>query len=72
MSGSILAAVITPIVVMPVLAGWLALLYYVGEHPLWPHQIEPGGYQLDQAAPQELPGQPPDHPQPGVPGTLLH
>jgi hypothetical protein len=72
MSGSILAAVITPIVVMPILAGWLALLFYVGGHPLWPHQIRPGGYQLDQAAPQELPDQTPGHTQPGVPRTLLH
>jgi hypothetical protein len=56
MSGSILAAIITPIVVMPVLAGWLALLFYVGEHPLWPDQIQPRGYQLDQAAPPGLEG----------------
>ena len=61
MSGSILAAIITPIVVMPVLAGWLAVLFYVGEHPLWPDQVQPRGYQLDQAAPPEVTGhtQPP-------------
>jgi hypothetical protein len=61
MSGSILAAVITPIVVMPILAGWLAVLFYVGNHPLWSNQTQPQGYQLDQAAPPELPGQRPGH-----------
>jgi hypothetical protein len=71
-SGSILAAIITPIVTMPVLAGWLALLFYVGEHPLWPDQVQPRGYQLDQAAPAQLPGQSPGHTQPGVPRTQPH
>ena len=68
MSGSILAAIITPIVVMPVLAGWLAVLFYVGEHPLWPDQIQPRGYQLDQAAPPGLPA----HDQPGGGQPLSH
>ena len=61
MSGSILAAIITPIVVMPVLAGWLAVLFYVGDHPLWRDHTQPRGYQLDQAAAPELPGQAPGH-----------
>jgi hypothetical protein len=59
MTGSILAVIIPPIVVIPILGGWLALLFYVGEHPLWREQTQPRGYQLDQAAPPELPGQPP-------------
>jgi len=67
MSGSILAAIITPIVVMPVLAGWLALLYHVGEHPLWRDQAQARAYQLEQAAP---PGVGPT--QQGIPRTLPH
>ena len=65
MSGSILAAIITPIVIMPVLGGWLAVLYHVGEHPLWRDQAR--AYQLEQAAP---PGVGPA--QPGIPRTLPH
>jgi len=72
MSGSVLAAVIVPIVVMPVLAGWLAVLYYVGDHPLWRQGSQPRGYQLGQAAPPELPGDSPGQAQPVVSRLLPH
>lgn len=35
MSGSSQAAIFIPIVVMPVLAVWLALVFYANSHPGW-------------------------------------
>jgi hypothetical protein len=61
MSGSILAAILTPVVIMPILGGWLAVLFYVGNHPLWRSQTQSGARQLGESAQPELPGQPSGH-----------
>jgi hypothetical protein len=59
MTGSILAVIIPPIVVIPILGGWLTLLFYVGSHPLWREHTQPRGSQLDQAAPPSALAPPP-------------
>jgi hypothetical protein len=67
MSGSTLAAVITPIVALPFLAAWLSLVFYADRHPQHGiHASEPGralpapGEPVRAAAPQEPRGSLPE------------
>ena len=65
MSGSTLAAVIIPLVVMPSLAAWLIMVFHAARHPLWgnsqasrPATPEPAAPRtaVPAARPQAVPG----------------
>jgi len=42
MTGSNLAAIVIPIVVMFSLAAWLAMVFYAASHPLWQNRTAAG------------------------------
>ena len=54
MSGSSLAPIIIPVVVVPVLAFWLIMVAYADRHPAW----RKGGQASARQAPARSPGRP--------------
>ena len=69
MTGSILVAIITPIVALPALGGWLIMIFWADAHPEWKSRIAPEGPELTaagfisaEAEPGELAGSQPAPP----------
>lgn len=56
MTGSLLVLIITPIVALPALGCWLAMIFWADAHPAWKARIAPHGPELTAAA--FIPGQP--------------
>jgi hypothetical protein len=56
MSGPLLAAVFTPIVVAVLIAGWISAVFYANAHPRWKHQARPPRNEVSGGAFQAIDG----------------
>jgi hypothetical protein len=56
MTGSILVAIITPLVALPALGLWLIMIFWADAHPTWKTRIAPEGPELTAAG--FIPAQP--------------
>lgn len=67
MTGSNLAAIVIPIVVMFSLGVWIALIFYADSHSRWRQRTAPGPKTAPAAHDSQVPARSPSRPHPAGP-----